>query len=324
MIDFFDRLYTSIVNKNKFLERIRYYSFLRFNIRLCANIIVPICLGLTRGDKRYSLATSIKSEGRIIVSLTSFPARINRLWIVVESLLRQQYKPEMIMLWLSLEQFPTMQALPRSLTRLQKRGLTIRLCKDDLRSHKKYYYAMKEFPKDYIITIDDDVIYNSQLLLYLIELNHKFPRAICCNHALHITVKDGNIATYVDWQIIKSEQYPNIEIIPIGVGGILYPPNSLDHDVFNIDVFKRYCFLADDIWLNIMARLHGTSVAKTAYNSSYLPIINSNSINLYSKNINDGFNDKQLRNVRDHFILNRGIDPFHKLINYYNYLLKTK
>ena len=40
----------------------------------------------------------------------------------------------------------------------QKRGLTIRFC-EDLKAHKKYYYAFKEYPDDIVITVDDDVIY---------------------------------------------------------------------------------------------------------------------------------------------------------------------
>lgn len=314
MVDFFDKLYNSILNKNKFLERIKYYSILRFIIRLSANFIVPIYFELTNGNKRHSLSPIIKSEGRIIISMTSFPARIYRSWIVVESLLRQQTKPEMIILWLSLEQFPTMQTLPRKLTRLQKRGLIIRLCDDNLRSHKKYYYAMKEFSKDYIITVDDDVIYNSKLLTYLIEMNLRFPRAICCNRASYINVKGGNIGTYLSWEIVKSEKHPNFEIMPIGLGGVLYPPNSLHHDVFNINVFKRYCFLADDIWLSIMARLQRTVVAKTEYNSDYIPIMNLKKTSLSSKNIKEGLNDKQLISIRNYYMTNCNIDPFKNII----------
>ena len=45
-------------------------------------------------------------QDKIIVSLTSFPGRINEVWICVESLMRQTFKPDAIELWLSLRQFP--------------------------------------------------------------------------------------------------------------------------------------------------------------------------------------------------------------------------
>lgn len=315
MLDYFDFLYTSIQDKRFFLKKIRFYSFCRFLIRLIANIILPIYFIFTNWNKRYYLKENKNSKSRIIVSLTSFPARINRVWIVVESLLRQQTKPDMIILWLSIEQFPTKQTLPKSLIRLQKRGLTIRLCMDDLRSHKKYFYALKEFPEDYIITVDDDVFYNSQLLSYLIELNHKFPKAICCNEASRIVIKDGLIEPYLSWDHVESENNPSSEIIPIGVGGILYPPNSLNHDVFNIDIFKKYCFLGDDIWLNLMGRLNRTLVAKTAYNSTYIPILNRNNITLNSINRSEGYNDKQLISIRDYYITYRNIDPYKNILS---------
>ena len=61
----------------------------------------------------------------------------------------------MVILWLSKEQFPDRSFIPNSLLSLEKRGLIIELCEGDLRSHKKYYYALRQYPNDIIITIDD-------------------------------------------------------------------------------------------------------------------------------------------------------------------------
>ena len=98
MIQFFNRIYTSIENRNKILEYFKFYSGLRFTTRLLVNIIVPIYFLATKGSKKYSINTSHKNKGKIIVSLTSFPARINRVWIVIETILRQTQKPDMIVL----------------------------------------------------------------------------------------------------------------------------------------------------------------------------------------------------------------------------------
>jgi len=94
----------------------------------------------------------------------------------------------------------------------------------------------------------------------------------------------------------------------------LYPPNSLYVDVLNAEIFKKYCFLADDIWLNVMARLVGTLVAKSEYISNYLPIIYRNNITLNSINISEGFNDMQLKSLREYCIINYGTDPFWSII----------
>ena len=51
-------------------------------------------------------------------------------------LLQQTLKPDEVILWLSEEQFPNKQ-LPENLTRLQEFGLSIKWCKDDIKSFKK-------------------------------------------------------------------------------------------------------------------------------------------------------------------------------------------
>lgn len=310
MVDLFDYIYTSIQNRNKTLTRIRVYSFLRFVVRVSANIIIPVYFSLTRNNKNYSIRMSDKNSGRVIVSMTSFPLRIKRIWLVIESILRQSRKPDKIILWLSKEQFPSFNSLPAKLLKQINRGLEIRLVEGDLRSHKKYFYAIQEFPDDYIITVDDDAFYHSKLLSFLIDLNNKYPITICCNSARYIASETGELLPYTHWQIVKTQQEPGTDIIPIGQGGILYPPHSLHNNVIDEAVFRKYCFLADDIWLNVMARLKGTNVAKTSYYSEYLPVLNSNDITLTSVNVNEGLNDIQLKSVRDYCIKVLEIDPY--------------
>ena len=45
--------------------------------------------------------TSQKRQQKVIISLTSYPKRINTLWIVIETLLRQTMKLDEIILWLA-------------------------------------------------------------------------------------------------------------------------------------------------------------------------------------------------------------------------------
>lgn len=76
------------------------------------------------------------------MSLTSYPKRINVVWITIETLLQQTVKPDEVILWLADSQFKEIEELPEELKVLQKRGLIIRFC-DDLKSHKKYFYTMR-------------------------------------------------------------------------------------------------------------------------------------------------------------------------------------
>jgi hypothetical protein len=311
MVDFFTKIYNLTSSKSVFFNKIRFYTFFRVIIRVSSNIIIPIYYVLTRTNSKYVIKTNFTNSPKVIVSLTSFPSRINRLWLVIESLLRQNEKPDYLILWLSKEQFDSIDLLPKRLIKLQKRGLIIRICEGDLRSHKKYFYALSEFPNDVIITVDDDVFYNSNIISYLISLNKLFPDSICCNNASQITFDNqGDVLPYLQWKDVKEERIQSNNILPIGMGGVLYPPNSLDREVLNSAVFRDICFMADDIWLNAMSRIKGTRVSKSCFNSLHLPVINLKSSSLAEINVNNGLNDLQLSNLRIYCIKLFSFDPY--------------
>lgn len=82
---------------------------------------------------------TVKSTSRspeLVVSFTSFPARIEDAWIAADSLMRQDVPPDAVVLVLSQEEFPD-QEVPRSLRLMQRRGLEILWVDRDLRSFKK-------------------------------------------------------------------------------------------------------------------------------------------------------------------------------------------
>ncbi len=314
MINFFNKLYCSIKDQNTLLCKLRYYSCIRFLVRSTANVILPIYFRITKGNKNRYLNNCSKTKGRIIVSLTSFPARIGRLWLVIETLLRQTIQPEKIILWLAEEQFPGFYTIPKNLIRLQKNGLEIRICPGDMRSHKKYYYALQEFPDDIIITVDDDVFYDLRLIEYLVESYNKFPNCVSCNHCSEIKISNGKIQPYILWKDYSSTGCPSYKIFTIGIGGVLYPPRIFNSMVFNSKVFMKYCEMADDIWLNVILKLSGAMAVKSNYNSCYLPVMNFRNFTLSSINVNKELNDKQLVLVRNYCTENLGIDPFQKLL----------
>ena len=90
----------------------------------------------------------------LIVTLTSFPARINEIHYTIYSLLNQRLKPDKVVLWLAEEQFPNKEEdLPNNLLKLKSNGLTIEWC-DDIKSYKKLIPALEKYPKDFLV-IDD-------------------------------------------------------------------------------------------------------------------------------------------------------------------------
>jgi hypothetical protein len=309
MVDFFDNLYSSIQAKNAFLDKIKFYSLLRYIVRLISNVMIPLYFTLTKKNKDYTLKPSDKSKNRIIVSLTSFPARINRVSLVIETMLRQTHKPDKIILWLSKDQFKSLDILPKRLLELQKRGLEIKLRDKDLRSHKKYYYTIKEYPDDVCLTIDDDIFYNSHIIEYLVNCSNDFPDTICCNLSNMLTYKNEVLQNYNSWSGETNNNNPSIYIVPIGAGGVLYPVGVLNKLVLDEKIFMEVCPYADDIWLKSMSLLNKTKVVKTKYDSNYLPVLNKNSTKLITSN-RIGGNDIQIKALQTYFVSEIGLDPF--------------
>ena len=313
IVDLFDKLYTQVTDRNKFLTKIRFYSLQRFSIRVIANLLIPLYFNLIKNNKEAKLPNKSSHSPKLIVSLTTFPARVKRVWIVIESILRQTHKPDMIILWLSKEYFKSMDDVPRKLRNLEKRGLKIRFVDDDIRAHKKYFYSLCEYPDDYIITLDDDIIYPTFIISKLVENSDKYPKSIICHRASKITSENMIIQPYINWIACNEEDGPSFDLFVTTGGGTLIPPHSFHSDVLNKELIKKLSFHSDDMWLNCMARLKNTSTVKTSYSSACLPIIYINNSQLLTINVHNGQNDQQLNAIRAYYTANLGIDPYWKV-----------
>lgn len=293
LVDKLDRLYSSLH------LRTRRQSLMRYVIRTVSNAIIPSYFRLFPAQtkpKQQSL------DREVIVSLTSFPARINKLWLVIECLLRQSFLPSSIVLWLSKEQFPKeISDLPMSLKKYVDRNLLqVFFVEEDLRSHKKYYYAFKKFPNSIIITVDDDLFYSSNSLKYLIDLYRENPNTICCLRAFEVEKDNGRLKPYRDWIKVKKAYGPTLKLFHTSGGGTLYTKEMFPAEVLNKEAFTSLCFYADDVWLNFMAQLNRTKTVKSSFYSHLIPI-KSNSLKLSTQNVQDGGNDKQIRALLDHY-----------------------
>ncbi len=274
---------------------------LEMTLKRVMDFKVPSYLKKTQKDQGIGIST-VQREMEYIVSLTSFPGRINEVWTTVETLLRQSFKPDRIILWLSEVQFPD-KIVPESLLELKERGLQIEFVKDDIRSHKKYFYAFQRFPQAAIITVDDDVYYPTDTLKYLVDASDKNKGHIIANRAHMITFDNDQLQPYRKWQHNKKGfDGGSYLFVPTGVGGVLYPPNSYHHDIFDEATFKRICFMADDLWLKIATLRNNSSVITTPYfTKDLITVGKSQNIKLVSSNSIGGGNDVQLNDLIKHF-----------------------
>ena len=243
----------------------------------------------------------VKRKENIIVSLTSYPKRIGTVWLTIETLLRQSVKPDEIILWLAQEQFKSIDVLPRELIELQKCGLTIRFC-DDLRSHKKYYYVMQEYPEDIIILVDDDMFYPRDTIKKLMQMHKKYPYDICTMTAQ--AIKPSFESKPSMWRNPKlDEKFEHSDEIQIFTGsGSLYPPHSFDEEVFNKELIKKICPHADDLWLTFMAKRNRTKItAKFPWRAFPVTIYGTAEGSLWYINAEDGQYDIQWSKMLEYY-----------------------
>lgn len=190
-----------------------------------------------------------------IVSLTTFPARIDHVHIAIETLLRQSFKPDGIVLWLAESQFPG-KKLPNALRDLEGRGLTIRWC-EDLRSHKKYFYAFREYPNANILLADDDLFYPPDSLRRLIRLHRKYPDHICALSAQIIGPTLSSPPSVWPSQTPGQRYIGCREAQAFTGAGSLFPPNLLPEETFRAEKAMILAGTADDLWLKAMSLLAG-------------------------------------------------------------------
>lgn len=201
------------------------------------------------------------AENDVVVSLTTYGHRLNYVHLAVASIMLQTMKANRIILWLAKE----LQGheLPEMLKQLQRYGLEIYYTRD-IRSYTKLIPTLQLCPEDSIITIDDDVIYEACLLEHLIKAHLANPKCIYGTRCHKITMQESVVASYSHWNWMITTPEESLLLFPTGVGGILYPPNSLDQEVLNEKVFLDICPTTDDIWFKAMALKKGTMTGKSA------------------------------------------------------------
>lgn len=237
-----------------------------------------------------SLGVDRDKDEEIIISLTSFPARFSRLHIVIEALLRQSFKPSRVCLWVGYDDYDL---LPKTVTRLKRRGVEIIAC-EDTRSFKKIIPCLQANPGSIIVTADDDVLYPPDWLENLIKASKENPGQIICHRARYINFSPkGELAPYAYWQNL-SRPLSSFLVFPVGVGGVLYPVGSLCESVLDSAKFLKLCPYADDIWLKVMSLRRGTRCYFTGhYKKNFKELAGSQVESLKEFNVS-GRNDRQM------------------------------
>lgn len=258
--------------------------------------------GLWKGEKR---------EIPVIVSMTTFPPRFAKIGIVIKSILCQCYKPDRIVIYLDGD--TVYEDLTQEMKDYEQYGVEYRFHNETLlKPHSKYLFAMQDFPEAIIVTTDDDVILPNDWLLSLIHSYEKFPGAISARRVHLIRYEQKEFLPYNfwydQWRYVKE---PSHLLLATGVGGVLYPPHSINPAAFDQKLIKELALNADDIWLKCWEVMGNIPVVWAENDEVSLAETDpTHEIALSNANVNESQNDDIFRRVLHYY--NLTVDDFLK------------
>ena len=204
---------------------------------------------------------SLNRQKKIIVSLTSNQHRLKKLNLVLESIFNNTMKPSKIILSLYKEDIFFLTKYLKDL--INNKSIELIITDIDLKSHKKYFYAMKKYRDYAIITIDDNIIYTNDLIESLYNSYFKYPNCIHARYVDKIITKNNKILPYNNWlKQYTFELNPSFFLFAESGGGILFPPNILNISDENIEEIYK-CTTDDDIYLKYLSKKRNIKIVWT-------------------------------------------------------------
>lgn len=200
---------------------------------------------------------------QVVVSMTSFPAAIPFAVKAIQSLLNGSVLPDKLVLYLTFAQFEG-NKIPESLTALAEENpvFEIRNYDRDIRSYRKLIPAVADFPEAAIVTVDDDIAYGKHMLRDLLELHAQYPDAVLAHRAKRIKIGKPyrRWSKYRWYDFLFKKIHKGFLNLQTGVGGVLYPPHSLEESMLDVELFTKMAPSTDDIWFWAAAVAKGTPV----------------------------------------------------------------
>ena len=235
----------------------------------------------------------------VVVTLTSYPPRIETAWRSIRSIFGQSYLPDKIVLYLAKSDFPNRERdLPQSLLSMLWHDFEIRWVDEDLKPHKKYYWAFRDFRDSLVVTIDDDLVYRRTMVQELVENFSKHPDAVIASRT-HLIMfnEDGSVKPYDQW-IYEAPYYhpalvgiPSMRLFATTGAGTLFDPSLFPELTFDSDLIKRHCLVADDVWLKAVEVIAGIPVVAVTSEQLLEYVPDTQEIALCHVNTEAGGND---------------------------------
>jgi hypothetical protein len=131
----------------------------------------------------------------------------------------------------------------------------------------------------------------------------RFPQDIIAHECREIMVGSENqLLPYKKWPTTERADYTALNLLPIGYGGVLYPPDVLHSDVVDEALYMRLAPKADDLWFKAMGLLKRVAVRRSSDpGEKPLPIIGAKGSSLATTNILQDGNRIQWQAICDYY-----------------------
>ncbi|WP_405217583.1 hypothetical protein [Agrococcus sp. Ld7] len=232
----------------------------------------------------------IVGDASVVVVMTTVASRIAFVWAAIESIGAGSVRPARIILWLD---DPTLDVLPRSLTRLQARGLEVQHVAPGLGVHTKWrpHVLSERAHRLPMATSDDDQLYPADWLEQLLHAGAKHPDAVVAHRAHEIRCIGDAVGPYLSWPPATSTR-PSFAHFGTSVSGQLLPAALLDALRDGGDGFLDRTPHQDDVWLHASAVAHGFRTAQVTPVSQNFPFVpGTQTAGLYVGNVFGDGND---------------------------------
>ena len=240
----------------------------------------------------------IQTNSKIIVSLTTLPSRINKIHKVIESILNNTIKPDVI--YINIPKFSKKEKkeyiIPDNIKNIER--VIINIIDEDYGPVTKIYPTLlkENDPESIIICIDDDKEYDKNLINHLVMSSEKYNnKCICITGWNYINL--GFIALPFITHFFKNI-VNKVNILQC-YNGVLYKRKFFQDDFKDYLKLKK-CFTVDDILISKYLKDKNIEILSIPYYFKNIDIdISSNNFKLGSFNLS---NNSWIKCINSHVI----------------------
>jgi len=212
--------------------------------------------------QRYNSLPRVRKREKTIISFTTVPGRIDKSYYTIASLLNQSRKVDEICIYIPLQSHKGVEyIIPNWMLKLQKnlKSFKIKRCEKDWGPATKLIPALLEHTENcVIIYVDDDTVYNKNMVENLISYSNRYPKCAICNQGWNVErwnskqCKTDKIFSNATRYFPKVDPY-GYQFVDVlqGFSGVLVKNRFFDiPSLIQTEKYPKQVFYVDDVYIS--------------------------------------------------------------------------